>query len=131
MSDCNQLSYFLGVIYPMYRTCIRNIEVICLFTVDEKRKLMFYCYRSFLTCGLFCTVEAPESGPVETDYIITTYTGKKAGAGTNANVIVTITGEEGESGPHKLDKKGDNFEKGQYVLYSSFYHNNNIYNNNN
>ena len=68
-------------------------------------------------------MEAPESGPVETDYIITTYTGKKAGAGTDANVIITITGEEGESGPHKLDKKGDNFEKGQYVLYSGFYHN--------
>ena len=51
------------------------------------------------------------------------YTGKKAGAGTDANVIVTITGEKGELGPHKLDKKGDNFENGQYVLYSGFYHN--------
>ena len=55
----------------------------------------------------------PSVGPVETNYVITTYTGKKAGAGTDANVIVTIFGEKGESGPYNLDKEGDNFENGK------------------
>lgn len=45
-----------------------------------------------------------------------TYTGDKRGAGTDANVVITIFGEEGDSGEKKLDNARNNFERGKYVL---------------
>ena len=49
-------------------------------------------------------------------YKITVCTGDKRGAGTDANVTITLFGELGESGERKLDTKMKNdFERGQYV----------------
>ena len=47
------------------------------------------------------------------EYIVSTYTGDKFGAGTDANVIVSLFGEGGETGEFTLDNKGDNFESGK------------------
>ena len=44
---------------------------------------------------------------------MSTYTGDKLYAGTDANVLVSLFGENGQSGEFKLDNKGDNFEKGK------------------
>jgi len=41
------------------------------------------------------------------------YTGDVWGAGTDANVVVTLIGEAEDSGERKLDKTGNNFERGQ------------------
>ena len=49
-------------------------------------------------------------------YFVHTYTGDKRGAGTDANVVITIFGEEGDSGEKKLDNARNNFERGKYVL---------------
>jgi hypothetical protein len=47
-------------------------------------------------------------------YKLTVFTGNKRGAGTDANVYVTLFGELGESGERKLDTKRKNdFEAGQ------------------
>jgi len=47
-------------------------------------------------------------------YKISVYTGDKRGAGTDANVYVTLFGELGESLEKRLDTKGKNdFEKGK------------------
>ena len=48
-------------------------------------------------------------------YLVHTYTGDKRGAGTDANVVITIFGEEGDSGEKKLDNARNNFERGKYV----------------
>ncbi|XP_078580092.1 lipoxygenase homology domain-containing protein 1-like isoform X2 [Branchiostoma floridae x Branchiostoma japonicum] len=46
-------------------------------------------------------------------YKITTYTGNKRGAGTDANVFVTLFGEAGDSGERRLDNSKNNFERGR------------------
>ena len=52
-------------------------------------------------------------------YLVHTYTGDKRGAGTDANVVITIFGEEGDSGEKKLDNARNNFERGKYVTLGS------------
>ena len=47
------------------------------------------------------------------DYLVHIYTGDKWGAGTDANVIITVFGEEGDSGEKKLDNNKNNFESGR------------------
>ena len=46
-------------------------------------------------------------------YHISTYTGDKKGAGTDANVVITVFGEEGDSGEHTLNNSRNNFERGK------------------
>lgn len=46
-------------------------------------------------------------------YLVHTYTGDTRGAGTDANVVITIFGEEGDSGEKKLDNARNNFERGK------------------
>ena len=46
-------------------------------------------------------------------YLVHTYTGDKRGAGTDANVVITIFGKEGDSGEKKLDNARNNFERGK------------------
>ncbi|XP_029211921.2 uncharacterized protein LOC114975839 isoform X2 [Acropora millepora] len=46
-------------------------------------------------------------------YQVHVYTGDKWGAGTDANVLITIFGEDGDSGEKKLDNNKNNFESGQ------------------
>ncbi|KAI8493666.1 Lipoxygenase y domain-containing protein 1, partial [Branchiostoma belcheri] len=46
-------------------------------------------------------------------YKISTYTGNKRGAGTDANVFITLFGEAGDSGERRLDNSKNNFEKGR------------------
>ena len=46
-------------------------------------------------------------------YKITTYTGDKRGAGTDANVAITLFGKSGDSGERKLDNSKNNFERGR------------------
>ncbi|XP_078332217.1 lipoxygenase homology domain-containing protein 1-like isoform X5 [Crassostrea virginica] len=47
----------------------------------------------------------------DSKYKVTVYTGNKKGAGTDANVILNIFGENGESGEQKLDNSKNNFER--------------------
>ena len=44
--------------------------------------------------------------------MLCTHTGDKWGAGTDANVLVTLFGENGSSGEFKLDNEENNFESG-------------------
>ena len=46
-------------------------------------------------------------------YKVTTFTGDKRGAGTDANVFITLFGESGDSGEKKLDTTKNNFERGR------------------
>ncbi|CAH1787210.1 unnamed protein product [Owenia fusiformis] len=45
-------------------------------------------------------------------YKVTVYTADKRGAGTDANVYITMFGETGDSGERRLDTSKNNFEKG-------------------
>ena len=47
------------------------------------------------------------------EYLVDIYTGDKWGAGTDANVVITIFGEDGDSGERTLDNSSNNFETGQ------------------
>ena len=49
----------------------------------------------------------------ECQYPVHIYTGDKWGAGTDANILITIYGEEGDSGEKTLDNNSSNFERGQ------------------
>ena len=46
-------------------------------------------------------------------YLVHIYTGDKWGAGTDANVLITLFGEDGDSEEKKLDNNKNNFESGQ------------------
>ena len=49
------------------------------------------------------------------------YTGKKSGAGTDANVFLNIFGEQGDTGERRLRKSKTNrnkFEKGNVRTYT-------------
>ena len=46
-------------------------------------------------------------------YKVTVITGDKRGAGTDADVFVTLFGDAGESGERRLDNSKNNFEKGK------------------
>ena len=48
---------------------------------------------------------------VANKYKVTVYTGDKRGAGTDANVYITLFGEMGDSGERKLDTSSNNFER--------------------
>lgn len=44
-------------------------------------------------------------------YIVHVMTGSNLTAGTDANVLITVFGEEGDSGERRLDNSGNNFER--------------------
>ena len=46
-------------------------------------------------------------------YKVTVFTGNKSGAGTDADVFITLFGNQGQTDKTKLDNKKDNFEAGQ------------------
>lgn len=46
-------------------------------------------------------------------YLVEVVTGAVRGAGTDANVFVTLFGERGSSGERRLDNHPDNFERGR------------------
>ncbi len=48
-------------------------------------------------------------------YKVTVVTADKRGAGTDANVSITLFGESGDSGEKKLDNSKNNFERGRSV----------------
>ena len=49
-------------------------------------------------------------------YVVTTYTGDRFGAGTDARVFIKLYGSQGETTEKELEAQGrDNFERGQYV----------------
>ena len=50
----------------------------------------------------------------EKTYLVSTQTGHQRGAGTDANVFVTLYGSEGNSGERRLDNHPTNFERGRY-----------------
>lgn len=52
----------------------------------------------------------------DSKYKVTVYTGNKKGAGTDANVILNIFGENGESGEQKLDNSKNNFERNWWAV---------------
>ena len=59
--------------------------------------------------------EEEEDKPAEYSYTVTTYTGNKWGAGTDANVLITIFGADADTGERKLDNTGNTFENSRYV----------------
>lgn len=53
---------------------------------------------------------------IDNQYRVTVYTGNKIGAGTDADVFITLYGKHGDSGPIMLDDKKNNFEAGKFVF---------------
>ena len=51
----------------------------------------------------------------EHKYTISTYTGSERGAGTDANVFITLFSKNGNSAEMKLNDSKNNFEKKKYV----------------
>lgn len=61
--------------------------------------------------------------PVKT-YVVDVYTGDVRGAGTDANVFLTIFGDKGDSGERKLYKSethSNKFERGQVRKYTCMF----------
>ncbi|GAX41457.1 hypothetical protein NIES4075_24300 [Tolypothrix sp. NIES-4075] len=52
------------------------------------------------------------------NYTVSTFTGELDGAGTNANVFITIHGETGKTGEIPLGNREDNFEPGKHDVFS-------------
>ena len=52
-------------------------------------------------------------------YVVTTYTGDRFGAGTDAHVFIKLFGNHGDTTEKELEAEGrDNFERGQYVVFN-------------
>ena len=53
--------------------------------------------------------------------MVSTYTGDRFGAGTDARVFISLFGSKGGIEERELESSGrDNFERGQYVSYQNF-----------
>ena len=50
---------------------------------------------------------------LESKYKVSVYTGNKSGAGTDADVYITLFGENGDSGEKIIDDNKNNFERGE------------------
>ena len=61
---------------------------------------------------LHATLDPPKPFVGRT-YIVTIQTGNLRGAGTDANVYITLRGSEGSSGEKRLDNDPANFERGR------------------
>lgn len=59
-----------------------------------------------------------ECSAMPVEYQIAVRTGTASGAGTDANVYITIKGEQGEFGEILLDNDRDNFENGSYDVFT-------------
>ena len=60
-------------------------------------------------------LSTPPDPSVGKTYLVSTQTGYQRGAGTDANVYVTLYGSLGSSGERRLDNHPANFERGRYV----------------
>ena len=82
---------------------------------------------TFFLCGKWLASDAGDGQIVRTlasmengqaslpivDYKVTVITGDRFGAGTDANVFITLFGDNGDSGAVNLDSSGNNFERKQ------------------
>ncbi len=59
---------------------------------------------------------APSPRSLGKNYLVTTKTGGMRGAGTDANVFVTLYGSQGCSGRRRLDNNVENFERGRSAV---------------
>ena len=75
-------------------------------TIDQKSFARAHVWKQIIPM-LFCIFFS------DYEYLVDVYTGDKWGAGTDANVVITIFGEEGDSGERTLDNNNNNFETGQ------------------
>ena len=71
---------------------------------DHSVTTLFECL--LLTCLIFHVVVR---------YAVATHTGDKRGAGTDANVFITIFGYEGDTGERRLDNSKNNFERNRFL----------------
>lgn len=92
-------------------------------STDQKQRRQWYfpAYR-WLDEGegdnqLHVVINATDASDVEpgkpNTYTITTVTGNRRGAGTDANVFIDVVGESGESGRQQLESSRANFERGK------------------
>lgn len=63
--------------------------------------------------GLLMIFDRLNAVRLDIPYVITTKTGKKQGAGTDADVFIQFYGKEGKSEEYVLKNSSDNFEKGK------------------
>jgi hypothetical protein len=75
-------------------------------------KFILFIYLKSLLFSLYFSLFFTDLAPVK--YEVTVFTGSESGAGTNANVKITIYGTNGDTGKRELKQSfRDLFEKGQ------------------
>ena len=97
------------------------LDHVVLCTADDPQdKLYFKCGRWLSRNqgdGLIeCCLQASQCPPDKNEskcYMVTTITGNRRGAGTKANVFITLFGEKGSSEEQFLDNDPANFERGR------------------
>ncbi|KAG1662011.1 hypothetical protein FOA52_009500 [Chlamydomonas sp. UWO 241] len=62
-------------------------------------------------------VAVPKSGAGQIEYLFEVSTSDISGAGTDANVFVTLSGDGGDTGALKLDNPGNDFESGKTDVF--------------
>lgn len=65
---------------------------------------------------LASSVTPPPESSTRRTYLVSTQTGYQRGAGTDANVHLTLYGSKGNSGERRLDNHPANFERGRYCF---------------
>lgn len=65
---------------------------------------------------LASSVTPPPESSTRRTYLVSTQTGYQRGAGTDANIYLTLYGSKGSSGERRLDNHPANFERGRYCF---------------
>lgn len=106
-------------------------EVVVYTRSNPQAKLYFVCGQwlsrtqgdGLIERSLVATPHAPSTHPQRKTYSVTLVTGNRRGAGTGANVFITLFGEGGTSGEKRLDNDPDNFQRGRQGGVSRLLHN--------
>lgn len=100
------------------------LDRIVVYRSEKPEKKAYFQCRQWLSRtegdGAIQRVLQPSSSPPEPSvgktYLVITQTGYQRGAGTDANVYVTLYGSLGSSGERRLDNHPANFERGRYAV---------------
>ena len=99
------------------------LDQVILYRQDQDQEKTYFLCRQWLSRtqgdGLIeRTLTGSATPPVchapPVSYLVTTDTGSMRGAGTSANVYLTLHGMEGTSGERRLDNHPDNFDRGRW-----------------
>ena len=98
------------------------LDQVVLYPQDKQQDVLYFPCRQWLSRtqgdglierNLTGSASPPENHTTQLKYVVSTVTGAMRGAGTSANVFITLYGDKEVSGEKRLDNDPANFERGR------------------